>query len=116
MVTAHEATPVKKPHRIKRIVETALVLLPVVWILSAVMTGSFGLEPLGYLILAILTVTAIWVWTQHWSAYLAVLALGIACFVLADGYLILAFWIIGTLYVAIALINLIFIAVRRWRH
>lgn len=115
-MTDQNSTPAERAPRFKRMVEVALVLLPVVWILSAVVTGSFGLEPLGYFLVAIVVAVAAWIWIQHWGAYLALLTLGIASFASAQGYLILAFWIIGVLYITIALINLVPIAARRWRN
>lgn len=99
----------------KRVIETTLVLLPVIPLLSGLVTGTLGVTPTGFLPLAGIAGLAVWVWTQHWGAYLALLAVGIVC-LFAQGLIALAFWVVGVLYITIALVNLVAVMVRNRRN
>ncbi|WP_300345397.1 hypothetical protein [Nesterenkonia sp.] len=99
---------------IKRPIETILVALPVLLLICGVATGTFDMAPAVVLHAAVIAGLAVWVWTQHWGAYLGLLAVGVAC-LFVQGLIALAFWATGGLYVTIAVINLVVTLVRTRR-
>lgn len=96
----------------KRGVEVSLVALPGVLLLVGMFSGSLLFEPLSIVPVLALLGLAAWVWTQHVSAYIALLILG-AAGLFSQGMVALALWVFGGIFILVGLSNIAIVLLRK---
>ncbi|MFP7834702.1 hypothetical protein [Marisediminicola sp. LYQ134] len=110
--TAHGERPSGGRRLAKRVIEAFLVALPALLVVLGTISGSLGSTLGSWLSVAAVVVMAAGVATEHWVAYVVILVVGIIA-LFSTGLLALAAWVVGAIYIGIAVINLVIIVRRR---
>jgi len=103
-VSPGAARTARRPSSVWRWLAAAFVALPEVWIVSAVLVGSFGLAAWAWVPVLVVLAVAVFVGRGRRWAYAAVVVLGVLAVVggtLDPGMLSVFFWLVGGMYAAL---------------